>query len=164
MKGSFYIITQGTTTSPWYLLCDSCTHTCLACGKDIDVLMNTVTMYVKRYRTRYRFQEALGNLSHPTVNENTFTERQAYYNVRGKDYEDLISTVVDSALTEVRQEEKSKSPLKRTMHIKKVRTLATPPAPMEYCTNTTDLRNIEPQKHSGTVKPAPKVRKVKMLK
>ena len=91
------------------------THFCISCGSDLDKRLEVLKDCVKRHRTEERLLESLSKLDcSGKVSPATFQQREDYYQKHGKDYEDLVKSIVLEGLREAREEDKANSPLRKT--------------------------------------------------
>lgn len=128
MKTAFYI--NYDDKREWYMLCLRETHFCMSCGKDLDFILKKVGEFVKRYKTKERMMRSLSELeSKGLVTPKVFQQREDYYKSHGNDFSELLLTTVETALIEVRIEEKVNSPFNKTK--KRIKKKVTPLLPIE---------------------------------
>ena len=114
MTGAFYLMTTESSSGTWYMLMVRKTHFCLSCGSDLDTRLRCLKSTVKDFRTEQRMLEGLDRLDcGGRVSPATFEQREAYFHEHGKDYEDLVHSVVLEALKEALEEDKANSPLRK---------------------------------------------------
>ena len=103
MYDLFYIVE---TRPHWYNLLVKDTHYCVACGSDIQVLLNTVYKYVRKYKIEDRVYSALSKMTDRGVPPTTtLNKRKAQYTTGGHlVFNDLIRGVVSQALKDNRQD------------------------------------------------------------
>ena len=89
-------------TDEWYMLVDTEAFTTLACGSNLEQIVEKVCRYIKKYKTRYKYLEMLNGLE--------FTEKvspkhkelmQAVYDTYGYFYEDVVKEQEDLAYSQV---------------------------------------------------------------
>ena len=115
MTGAFYISASESYGGTWYMLNTRKTHFCISCGMDLEKRLKVLKSCVKDYRTEERLLDSLSRLDcEGKVSPATFAQREDYYLVHGKDYEDLVKSIVLEALAEAREEDKANSPLRKT--------------------------------------------------
>ena len=114
MTGAFYLMTNHSSSGTWYMLMVRKTHFCISCGGDLQRRLEVLKSTVKRYRTEQRLLDGLSELDGGgKVSPATFEQREEYYQEYGKDYEDLVHSIVMEALSEAREEDKANNPLAR---------------------------------------------------
>ena len=116
------------TLIQWFSLRIRDTHFTVASGSDINVLMNTLHKYVRKYKTGDRLIEALNSLScGSTVCESEFIRRSKQFAERKHEqFDDLLDEVIDKALAENRED----SPIRKAKN--RVTVVAKePPEPVE---------------------------------
>ena len=129
MLDSFYITAHERKDYTWYMLLVKDTHYCLSCGSDFEKILEALRNCVKRHRIRERLYHTLSQLGDGgVVSPNTLIQRRKYYAEHGRDYEDIVESVVREALKEVWLEDKLNSPLHKTSaRLRKVgRTMSVP--------------------------------------
>ena len=115
MIGAFYIVATNSVGGMWYQLMTTRTHFCISCGGDLNKRLEVLKDCVKRHRTEQRLLDSLERLDcGGKVSPATFAQREDYYLVHGKDYEDLVESIVLEALAEARAEDKANNPLLKT--------------------------------------------------
>lgn len=114
MYDSFYLIVTGLGKDTWYQLVTTKTHYCISCGGDLYRRLQVLKDCVKRHRTEERLLRALERLDgEGKVSPATYEQRSKYYRAHGKDYEDLIHSVVRQAYEEALEEDKANNPLNK---------------------------------------------------
>ena len=115
MTQAFYILATDTVGGKWYQLMTTKTHFCISCGGDLTKRLEVLKDCVKRHRTEERLLDSLSRLDcQGKVSPATFAQREKDFLERGKDYEDLVHSIVLEALAEAREEDKANSPLRKT--------------------------------------------------
>lgn len=115
MTGAFYLTATNTVGGMWYMLFARKTHFCISCGGDLDTRLRVLKDCVKRHRTEDRLLDSLSRLDcGGKVSPATFEQREKDFQEHGKDYEDLVHSIVMEALAEAREEDKAKNPLRKT--------------------------------------------------
>lgn len=115
MIQAFYILATNTVGGKWYQLMTTKTHFCISCGGDLTKRLEVLKDCVKRHRTEERLLDSLSRLDcQGKVSPATFAQREKDFLERGKDYEDLVHSIVLEALAEAREEDKENSPLRKT--------------------------------------------------
>lgn len=122
MTSTYYIEYRESYGGTWYMLNVRDTHFCIACGSDLERITKSLRNSVKRHRNRERLLKALRGLDcGGRVPPAVFNQREEWYRLHGKDYEDLVISIVVDALREAREEDKANSPLRKTTNrLKKV--------------------------------------------
>ena len=144
MTGAFYITATETISGTWYMLMATKTHFCISCGGDLDTRLRVLKDCVKRHRTEERLLDSLTRLDcGGKVSPATFEQRERYYQEHGKDYEDLVSTIVRQALAEALEEDKANNPLRKTR---------TRPKKAGGVKTIVKAQEVSPQKDSSPVK------------
>lgn len=114
MTGAFYLTATPSHGGTWYMLMTRRTHFCISCGGDLDKRLEVLKSCVKDHRTEQRLLDALERLdSGGRVSPATFEQREEYYQEHGRDYEDLVDSVVREALKEALEEDKANNPLRK---------------------------------------------------
>lgn len=114
MTSAFYLNAKESYGSIWYQLLVHKTHFCISCGTDLTIIKEVLKSYVKDYRTEQRLLDALERLDcGGRVSPATFEQREKDFHEHGKDYEDLVHSIVMEAFAEAREEEKANSPLRK---------------------------------------------------
>ena len=115
MTGAFYISASESYGGTWYMLNTRKTHFCISCGMDLEKRLKVLKSCVKDYRTEERLLDSLSRLDcEGKVSPATFEQRERDFQEHGKDYEDLVHSVVMEALREAREEDKANNPLRKT--------------------------------------------------
>lgn len=115
MTGAFYIVATNTVGGMWYQLLTTRTHFCISCGGDLNKRLEVLKDCVKRHRTEQRLLDSLERLDcGGKVSPATFAQREKVFQERGKDYKDLVESIVLEALAEAREEDKANNPLRKT--------------------------------------------------
>ena len=150
MTTAYYITyTKHTVGGDWYMLMVRDTHFCIACGSDLGKILTSLRRSVKRNKTKARLMRELSGLDcQGKVSPATYSQREEYYRNHGKDYEDLVLSVVQEALREVREEEKTNSPLRKTTsRLKRSRMVS----PIKRTTVETIKKDIPPAQDSPKI-------------
>ena len=115
MTEAFYLTATPTVGGTWYKLMTTRTHFCISCGSDLDTRLRVLKDCVKRHRTEERLLESLSKLDcGGKVSPATFKQCEDYYQKHGKDYEDLVKSIVLEGLREAREEDKANNPFRKT--------------------------------------------------
>lgn len=149
MYDLFYIVE---THDHWYNLRLKETHYCIACGDSIDPMLNTIGLYVKKYKTAERVYKMIRGLSDSgRMSPMTLDNYQKEFAKGGwKVFDDLIRNTV----TQARQEDKKNSPFNRAK--RSVRTVEkdlveTPPVQEVV---VSPIKKVTPHKIKRTLCPA----------
>ena len=120
MTGAYYIAHSPTIGGTWYMLLVRETHFCIACGSDLERLIECLKKNVKRNRRPERLLRELSGLDcGGKVSPATFEQREEWYQLHGEDYAHLVHSTVVEALHEAREEDKANSPLRKTTNRRK---------------------------------------------
>ena len=115
MTDTFYIAYDNSPPRTWYMLIIKDTHFCISCGMDLDKILKSLKKCVKRTRSKERLLREIRGLNcGNTVSPATFEQREEWYKLHGKDYEDLVHSTVLEALHEAKEEDRENSPLRKT--------------------------------------------------
>ena len=149
MTNAYYIEYKNTSSGIWYKLIVRDTHYCISCGNDLEKILECLKKSVKRNRRKERLLRELRGLeSGGRPSPSTYSQREEWYRIHGKDYEDLVHSTVLEALHEAVEEDKENSPLRKTTNrLKKVGKLNSFPRtieemPIEDSTTTKDSSKI----------------------
>lgn len=114
MTNAFYLTATPTVGGTWYKLMTTKTHFCISCGSDLDTRLRVLKDCVKRHRTEDRLLESLSKLDcGGRVSPATFKQCEEYYKEHGKDYDDLVKSIVLEGLAEAREEDKANNPFRK---------------------------------------------------
>ena len=104
------------STPEWYMLVENLTFHTLACGSNLEKVVRTARIYIKKYPTQDKFRKMLDKLE---SKDSPITKRimEEVYSEFGHTYEDLIEDVVDTTYEEVL--EKKRSVLKKSKKVLK---------------------------------------------
>lgn len=115
MTSAFYLTATNGVGGTWYMLFARKTHFCISCGGDLNKRLEVLKDCVKRHRTEERLLDSLSRLEcGGRVSPATFEQRENDFHEHGKDYEDLVHSIVMEALAEAREEDKANNPLRKT--------------------------------------------------
>lgn len=123
MSSNFYILEN----KGWYALYIRSTHFCISAGVDLDVRLEVLDSYIKKYKTMIGINHLIKGLEFTSIiSKASFDYLEGVYNDTTYHYEDIINEVVNKALEEV----KNNSPFNKAKRLLSKRTsclITTPP-------------------------------------
>ena len=109
MYECFYII----ETSPnWYQLRTLQSHTCVSCGRDLEKLLEKVTLYTMKYKTVEKVERVLKKINYGRGHGVSIEALEGYKEQYKKDYV-KFNDLIEKAVKEGKERAKTSTPYHR---------------------------------------------------